>query len=438
MNATVQTKNGTVIGKTENGVSKFLGIPYAQTPVGENRFQKTKPVENWAEPIFADAYKPKCPQLLIPINPDNGLEQNEDCLYLNIWAPENAQKCPVMFWTFGGSLVAGEGSDETYDGSVLAKTGDVIVVTFNYRVGVFGGFYNFTKFDALKGKYTENAGIYDALEALRWVKNNIEAFGGDPDNITLFGESAGAAITGVLYALPQAEGLFSKAIMQSFPNMNALKDPSIPSEERIIEALGLTESTADGMLEKPTADILEAFRKMCNGIVPRAGALIQNDGELVTKAVTEQLDFHSGNKPLLIGTNKDEAAIFVPTTGEWTEQNEAMKIQMTEGIFRQPTLAFANGAAQKNTVYMYRFDFAPQIAKMTHKGAFHSAEMPYVFGNLNCPMAGIIKGSEVEAKKVSDEMVGVWTKFAHTGNPGWAPINENGGAYCFDLESHLE
>lgn len=438
MNVTVQTKNGTVIGKIENGVSKFLGIPYAQAPIGKNRFQKTKPVEKWTTPVIADAYKPKCPQLLIPINPDNGLEQNEDCLYLNIWAPENAQKCPVMFWIFGGSLVSGEGSDATYDGSALAKNGDVIIVTFNYRVGVFGGFYNFTKFDALKDKYTENAGIYDALEALRWVKNNIEAFGGDPDNITIFGESAGAAIAGILYALPQAEGLFSKTIMQSYPNMHALKNPQLDCETVMIKELGLDEGNADGMLDKLSAEILEAFRKMCNGMVPMAGALIQSDGELVTKSAAELLTSHSGNKPLLIGTNKDEAAVFVQTSSEWTEENEQMKVRMTEEIFRQPTLAYANAAAQKNPVFIYRFDFAPQLAKMTHKGAFHSAEMPYVFGNLTCPMAGIIKGSEPEAKKVSDEMVGAWTKFAHTGNPGWASINENGQTWCFDTESHFE
>lgn len=438
MKTIIQTKNGAVVGSTENGVSKFLGIPFAQAPIGENRFQKSKAVENWDSPLVCDSYKPKCPQLLIPINPDNGLEQNEDCLYLNVWAPENAKNCPVMFWTFGGSLVAGEGSDETYDGTHLAKTGDVIVVTYNYRVGVFGGFYNFSKFDGLKDKYVENTGIYDALEALRWVKDNIAAFGGDSDNIILFGESAGAAITGTLYAMPQTEGLFSKAIMQSYPNMMALKDPNNPCEERMLEEWGLTASTADGMLNKSTAEILEAFKKMCNGMVPRAGALIQADGELVKMDDVAQLSSHSGNKPLLIGTNKDEAAIFVPPSDEWTETQEKMKIGMTEMMFRQPTLAFANAAAEKNPVYLYRFDFAPQIAKKTHKGAFHSAEMPYVFGNLSCPMAGIIKGSEIEAKAVSDEMVSVWTKFAHTGDPGWTSLNDNGGAWCFDTPSHAE
>lgn len=436
MNTTVQTKNGAVVGKTENGISKYLGIPFAQAPIGENRFQPAKPVENWTTPMVCDAYKPKCPQLLIPINPDNGLAQNEDCLYLNIWAPENAKNCPVMVWTFGGSLVAGEGSDETYDGSVLAAAGDVIVVTFNYRVGIFGGFYNFTKYDALKGKYTENAGITDVLEALRWVKSNIASFGGDSDNITLFGESAGAAIVGALYTMPQAEGLFSKAIMQSTPNMMALKNPQQDCEADMLAALGLDALNADALLDKSTAELLDCFKVMCKGIVPRAGALLQNDGVLFNGAA----DFESlgGNTPLLIGTNKDEAAIFVPVDGEWTEANEQMKIKMTEGIFRQPTLSFANGAAQKNPVYLYRFDFAPQIAKMTHKGAFHSAEMPYVFGNLSCPMAGIIKGSEAEAKIVSDEMVKVWTTFAHTGNPGWTSLNENGGAWCFDTESHAE
>ena len=262
MNLTVTTKNGVLEGFCENGVRKFFGIPYAAAPVGENRFRRTRPAQNWEGTLKATEFGPKCPQLAIPINPDDGKPQDEDCLYMNIWAPAEGENLPVMVWTYGGSFSSGAGSDDLYDGSNYVKRGDVILVTFNYRVGMFGTFYDMSKYSALDGKYDANAGHYDVIEALTWVQNNIAAFGGDPDNVTIFGESAGANLTAAVYAIPQTAGLYSKAILESYVNTDSLKNPEADNAAAFIKALGLDESNADEMLTKSTEEILAGFLRL--------------------------------------------------------------------------------------------------------------------------------------------------------------------------------
>lgn len=433
MNLTVTTKNGVLEGFSEDGIRKFFGIPYAAAPVGENRFRRTRPAQNWGGTLKATEFGPKCPQLAIPINPDDGKPQDEDCLYMNIWAPAEGENLPVMVWTYGGSFSSGAGSDDLYDGSNYVKRGDVILVTFNYRVGMFGTFYDMSKFSALDGKYDANAGLYDVIEALTWVQNNIAAFGGDPDNVTIFGESAGANLTAAVYAIPQTAGLYSKAILESYVNTDSLKNPEADNATDFIKALGLDESNADEMLTKSTEEILAGFSAMCGGNILTAGAGIVNDGYYVCEGINELLAKRGGSKKLLTGNNKDEAVIFLPPHEGWNDELEAMKNGMTQKFFVKFNNEYARTAQATDDVWMYRFDYAPIGAQMSHMGAFHSAEMIYVFGNFNVGMAAIIKGCEEQAAAVSGKMMDAWISFAKTGDPGWDKAdNDLKPVYLFD------
>lgn len=419
MNLTIKTQNGILKGFSEDGVRKFFGIPYAAAPIGENRFRRTRPAENWEGTLEATDFGPKCPQLAIPINPDDGKPQSEDCLYMNIWAPAEGENLPVMVWTYGGSFSSGAGSDELYDGTNYVKRGNVILVTFNYRVGMFGTFFDMSRFSALEGKYDANAGLYDVIEALRWVRSNITAFGGDPDNVTIFGESAGANLTAAVYAIPDAADLYSKAILESYIDTDALRNPESKNDAKFIEALGLDESNADEMLTKSTEEILGAFSAMCGGNILAAGAGIVNDGYYVNAPINELLAKRGSSKKLLTGNNKDEAVIFLPPHEGWNDELAAMKDGMTKKFFVDFNNEFARTASQTDDVWMYRFDYAPLGAQMSHMGAFHSSEMIYVFGNFNVGMAAIIKGCEEQAAEVSNEMQDAWIRFAAIGDPGW-------------------
>lgn len=430
MNLKIETTSGVIVGFEENGVRKFLGFPYAESPVGENRFRKTVPVRRREKEIQAKEFGPKCPQILIPIIPDNGICQDEDCLSMNIWAPAECEKAAVIFWVYGGALASGEGSDAVYDGTSMVKRGDVLLVTFNYRVGIFGGFYPLNRYEKLKESYIPNAGLYDVLEALKWVQENIAAFGGDPKNVTIAGESAGAVIVGALASMPQAEDLYAKVIMESYADISGFQQPGRDYTGEFMSQMGLNERNADKLLSASSDEILKAYDVMCSGMPTMSGANLVTEGVLLTAPVLEMLQECKGQKTVLIGTNKDEASVFIPPEMVGTPQGEAMKVNMTENIFEKPTYAFADKLAKKNDVYMYRFDYAPAVIRET-LGAFHSAEMIYVFGNLNTS----VNECEEEARKVSDTMLDSWIAFAKKGRPGWTTFTaENKTRLHFDLE----
>jgi para-nitrobenzyl esterase len=216
----VKTLCGKVMGEYKDGLYIYKGIPYAAPPVGEHRWLPPGASEPWEGILRTQNYKPTSPQNWSPLNdliPDFGIKesQDEDCLYLNIWSPglDDARR-PVLFWIHGGAFNVGSGSQSPYDASKLAIKGDVIVITFNYRLGVFG-FLRLKEITGGKIPSTGNEGLLDQIAALEWVRKNISAFGGDPDNVTVFGESAGGMSIECLLTMPQGRRLFHKAIIQS-------------------------------------------------------------------------------------------------------------------------------------------------------------------------------------------------------------------------------
>ncbi|MEE2639024.1 MAG: carboxylesterase/lipase family protein [Planctomycetota bacterium] len=418
----------------DKSIEVFKGIPYAAPPVGELRWRPPQPVKGWKEVRQCDSFGARS------LQNNNRPGQSEDCLYLNVWVNRDRTKTrrPVMVWIHGGGLSSGSGHEEGYNGTRLAKKG-VVLVTINYRLGALG----FMAHPALSAESPKgvsgNYGILDQIAALKWVQENIASFGGDPGNVTIFGESAGGTSVYLLTASPLARGLFHKAILQSpwldpviFRNLKKANENG-PSEEsngvRVAEKL--VGKDAKNVLAKlrglPAKTILDNVRKksvVTDGwVFPKDPWKIFADG-----------DQHA--VPAMVGTNRDEGTMFTPAKpfgGTLEKYRAAMKesygesgekvadyyarekkekiypigVQMiTDTWFVQPSRSFARAMQQKKTpIYMYHFT-KPVWGWM---GAAHAAEIGYVFGNLENP--------KPEDVSLSDTFMDYWVQFAKTGNP---------------------
>ncbi|RFZ56620.1 Para-nitrobenzyl esterase [Mycobacterium marinum] len=323
----VETAYGPVRG-AEDGIAaagsgvrtkSWKGIRYGAPPVGELRFRAPQPPQPWTEIADATAFGPVCPQPVLANMPiDLGAPQDEDCLRLNIWAPANtapgAAK-PVMVWLHGGAYMLGSASQALYDGRRLASSGEVIVVTVNYRLGALG-FLDLSSLSHAGRSFDSNVGLRDVLAALHWVRENIAAFGGDPANITLFGESAGAGLVTTLLVTPAARGLFSRAIAQSSPATSVYdRERAQRVAVHLLDKLGIAASDVDKLTQLPTAAIVAASTEVFNEVPVRNPGTLAFvpivDGDVLTDyPVKVAQEGRSHPVPLLIGTNKHEAALF--------------------------------------------------------------------------------------------------------------------------------
>ncbi len=269
----VRTDKGEVVGIEHRGVLRFSGIPYAAPPVGPRRYLPPEPHDGWSGVLDATAYGAICPQppmMLAQLLGEEPEPEHEDCLFLNVFTPacDDAAR-PVMVWIHGGGFMMGSGSSAMYDGAHLVRRGDVVVVTINYRLGALG----FLHTDDLgHGEGTANAGIADQIQALRWVRDNIAAFGGDPANVTIFGESAGAMSVGTLLGTPAAQGLFHRAILQSGAAHNV---STLTHAGEVREALlaRLGGGGVERLRSAPLAELMTAaVRLLHGGVRPRRRA----------------------------------------------------------------------------------------------------------------------------------------------------------------------
>lgn len=361
------TTSGPVVGRAENGIHVFRGIPYAQPPVGELRWKPPQPIR-WTEERQADAFGAPCLQQVGPEGRPNagGVvgPSSEDCLYLNVWAPAQVgQGAPIMLWLYGGGGVMGSGSVPAYQGEAFARDG-VVLVTINYRHGSLAGFAHpaLTReagADGLVGNYH----LMDALAAIDWIRANAASFGGDADNLTIFGESAGATMVANLVASPLARGRFAKAIIQSSGSLPT-PAPTLQRAEEIgsgiATALGL--AGADATVEQLRA--LPAERLMPNR---QSGFGLRTvlDGKIMTASIMDT--FMAGEAtdiPLIIGTNSDEGRL--------------------SGTQRVATLAMSGAP-----VWQYFFDYVPDWRRPEQpNGVPHAGEIPYVFDTLAHERAG--------------------------------------------------
>jgi len=360
---TITTANGILVGDSQDNIHRYKGVPYAQPPVGELRWQPPQAM-SWEGERQATEFSLPCLQVTYPNRANGGGvsgDSSEDCLTLNIWAPANANNAPIMLWIFGGGGVVGAGSVPTYDGSNFARDG-IVLVTINYRLGALAGFAHPALTQAAKA--TESAGeqgfanyhLLDAIAALRWMKTNAAVFGGDPNNITVFGESAGATITANLATSPMARGTFNKAIIQS---TGSLPTPATTLERA--EQLGIAAMKAVGVDQNTNVKAMRAIpaRDIINN--PDAGRGVRTiiDGYVKTQSIADS--FADGNAidvPMIIGTNSDEGRL-------------------------RGTQMVATYAQSGAPVFQYFFDYVPDWRRDEQpNGAPHAAEIPYVFDNV--------------------------------------------------------
>jgi para-nitrobenzyl esterase len=452
----VKTQAGKIQGKTINKskTKAFLGLPYAAPPIGDLRWKAPEPAAKWKGTRDATNFGAHCAQVRVyddMVFQDSG--PSEDCLFLNVYAPADAtdkSKLPVMFWIHGGGYAGGASSEPRHNGDFLPLKG-VVLVTINYRLGVFG--FLVTDELAKEGNGAAgNYGLLDMVAALQWVKGNIQNFGGDAGNVTIFGESAGSFAVSTLMASPLVQGLFAKAIGESgaaFPGGVALGGDTVAERAKAdgawMETIG-AKSIKD-LRAMSTDQVLEAVKKRSPAGFPPVV-----DGRLLTEPVPDT--YAAGKQahvPLLAGWNADEGSFFAMrgmTAVQWGA--------MADGLFKDRSAAFlklypgetdaqalrsaidygsdnfiALGTwkwleAQKKTgespVYRYHFELAATPSKF-HPGtfAFHSDDIEYVFGTLDTRPGWAVRP---EDRKLSDEMMSYWTNFAKTGDPNGAGLPE--------------
>lgn len=468
---------GALTGPPDGGVKVWKGVRYAAAPQGDLRFRAPGPPARWTYIADATTYGPACPQPVFPNMPlDLGAPQGEDCLRLSIWAPSDTRPGdgkPVMVWLHGGAYVLGSSSQSLYDGRRLAGDGSdvgVIVVTVNYRLGALG-FLDFSSFSTSRCRFDSNVGLRDVLAALGWVRDNIAAFGGDPHKVTLFGESAGAGIVTTLLACPVAEGLFAGAIAQSSPATSVYdRSRGRRVAEAVLERLGLGPGEAERLPGMPMAALLAASQEVFDEVPVRSPGTLAFvpivDGDLLHDyPVRLAQEGRSLPVPLIIGTNKHEAALFrlmrsklMPITpraitsvfAEIAAEQPDLQLPTEEQIgsaysqfrrkakflniatdvgFRMPSVWLAEGHSAVAPVYLYRFDYATPMLKALLVNAAHATELPYVWGNLGGPKdPTLMLGGAKTAKAVSKRMRIRWTNFAAhakpagpAGEPDWTP-----------------
>ena len=457
--AAVAVAGGTVQGIVgEDGLKQYHGIPYAAPPLGELRWKPPVPVVAWEGARDATTPGPACMQPQdygTSFYGQSGFAMDEDCLTLNVWtrAAHAGDALPVMVWIHGGALVTGQGA--MYPGELLTSKG-VVLVTVNYRLGRFG-------FLAHPGLTAESAvgasgnqGLRDQIVALEWVRDNVAAFGGDPGNVTIFGESAGALSVSLLQASPKAAGLFHRVIGQSGGAFSPMQHRAAAiayagTAEELGERFGAALAGDDGdsslsaLRMLPAAQVLEVTS--ANPEFTNYDTLAVVDGDVIPDEVaTIFVEGRQADVPVLIGSNSDEATAFMeyfePLFGEGKaglaayvaatlpevadelpafypadsdEQASTSFMDLFADVaFTYPMRAWARDMEpMQGDAYLYWFTWAPPIEQQAEYGAFHAAELGYIFGNLD--LFGAVPTDA--DREFSDLMASIWTQFAKAGDP---------------------
>jgi len=460
LSSVIQTTAGRVRGVDADGVTSWKGIPFAQPPVGPLRWRSPRPAESWDGIREASEFGPAAPQIITPaINLGANPVMNEDCLTLNVWrASEAPGPLPVMVWIHGGAYTFGSTRQPLYDGANFASTGEVVIVTINYRIGALG-FLDLSSLSTDDERFDSNLALRDVLLALGWVRDNIQSFGGDPDRVTVFGESAGGGLVTTLLAVPSAAGLFHQAIAESSP-VSSMYDSTRAATvaDRMLAQLGVARSEPAKLRELSATAIVDAGTVVYAAVPSEQPGTLAFapvvDGDLLPEHPITVLSEGRGLAvPLMIGTNKDEASLFkfmksplmpiseqsittmleaiaaekpdreLPTREQLLAayagvRTQAVGLGIARDIgFRMPTLWVAEGHSRTAPVWLYRFDFTTTMYRLIGLGATHAAELAYVWGNLDKKDIAFRLGGFASGKALSRRMQARWRSFAVTGAP---------------------
>jgi para-nitrobenzyl esterase len=457
----VEVAAGRLEGRRAEGVDSFLGIPFAEPPVGARRFRAPEQVAPWSGVRAADAFGAAAPQNALDVGVLPGMEvgrQAEDCLYLNVYTPAaGAGRRPVLVWIHGGAFVLGAGSQVIYDGRALARRGDVVVVTINYRLGALGFLDLEARFGA-EFADAANLGLLDQIAALAWVRENIARFGGDPHNVTIFGESAGGMSVGTLLGAPAARGLFQRAIPQSGAAHNAHdREAAARVADFFLRASGSADPRA--LCEASVEQILSA-QLQCTLRVGELGVLLAFQPTAGCAALPDLplAAVRAGSAagvPVLVGTTRDEWRLFEFLDRGQREMDDAGFLARaaervgreaaaelcdvyrkaapeaapadhfaafeTDRVFRVPAVRLADAQSAHAPVYGYEFTWASP-ARHGALGACHAVELPFVFGTLSAPGMAAFSGSGPQAERLSERVMDTWCAFARSGDPNHAAL----------------
>jgi para-nitrobenzyl esterase len=453
------TSSGNISGyRTDKGINVFLGIPYAKPPVGEMRFAAPQEIEKWEGIKKTTEFSPSCPQIADEYEPASLYKQDEDCLSLNIWTPGlDGKKRPVIIYIHGGGFVNGGTADPLYNGAIIAQRGNIVFASVNYRMNAFGFLYLEDFGEQFKG--SGNIAIQDQLMGIRWIKKNVAKFGGDPDNITLMGESAGSACSLIIMGLPQARGLFKKVIAESGGcNLVRTKEQASRFTKQFLKTAGVADVAALRAL--PKEQLVKAVEDFLDEVGFEADLVFTPviDGNIIPVDPLKAIeDGASKNITLLHGTNLDEYRYwinyyrplrFIPLSimmklapnvkerlkGKDKEILAFYKKKLpdsslgdntfefaTDMMFLIPHIQLSEAQSKYEKVWMYRFDWKSQVKD--YFGACHAIELPFVLKTFDSPTRHQIVGPN-PPMELSDMMQDAWIAFACSGDPNHKGIPE--------------
>lgn len=449
----VRTASGALAGKTESGVDTFLGVPYAAAPIGALRWRAPAPPQAWSGTRAATAFGASCVQTISkvaigPWTPEYLTTDatSEDCLFLNVWRPAGraGEKLPVLFWIHGGAFTSGSGSVPIYNGAALARQG-IIVVNVNYRLGPLGFLSHPDLSAESAGKSSGNFGLQDQVAALRWVNTNIAAFGGDPEQVTIAGQSAGAASVHALMVMPSARGLFRRAIAQSGSGLNTPAPTLAQAEEsgvRFAQRFGaksiadLRAAPADSLLTPPGDGAPPRWGLSVDGAVlptnPADVAVNYNDTPVLTGLTADEGSGFRGAQYGALTSAALPAALdaqFGALGGEarrlYAAADDRAAGEIAKELVREQGLAatylWAQGRMKtsKHPVYVYLFSHIEPGPDSARWQAFHSSEIPYVFDTLALSPGRAFTPVD---EKIAGDVGRMWVNFVKTGDPNGAGL----------------
>jgi para-nitrobenzyl esterase len=462
--STVRTTAGSVRGYVQDGVQVFKGVPYGASTAAANRFMPPQPPQPWTGVRDAFEYGPRAPQVvggepeeMLPTDPREA--QGEDCLVLNLWTPATgtARARPVMVWFHGGGFNNGSGSYGIYSGQELARKHDVVAISVNHRLNIMGFLY----LAQYGGKWAKssNAGILDGVRALEWIRDNAAAFGGDPRNVTIFGQSGGGGKVSTLMAMPAARGLFHRAIAESGSAVTSMaKAQAVRTTEQVLQRLNLKPDQLDQLQKLPVERLLAAMRPAPGAAAtgPGGGALsfgpVVDGTSLPGNPFDPAAPAASASVPFLTGTTATEVTFFTPDA-QLKPIDDATFLTRVKGLLHvddakaaevialyrrnQPkrdnidlflrmstdssffragveTQAERKAAQGGAPVYMYRFEYYSPVREGRLR-AMHCMEIPFVFDNVEAGKT--FTGGGAAAERLAGQMSAAWVAFARSGNP---------------------